>query len=273
MFGVLVLAGTTGLGGGFLRDVLIGATPPAALEDWRYLMAPVAAGLVTFAFHPAFGRMEPLVNVFDAFGLALFCVTGALKALEYDLAAAVGGAHGHGHRHRRRDGPRRARRPGAGRVPAASSTPRPPSPGPRSSSSASSTSTSAPSWSPSSVAGSAWSGGCSRSGGTGRRRCRPARQRLSQSAAEPSRRPGAATDSTMSSNVPRSAATGVHSPVGTVQVSSSPRRCSPPRPPRGPRGSRRRASRSRWRSRASRSSATRVPVETSYTCGSSASAV
>ncbi len=105
VFGVLVLAGTTGLGGGFLRDVLIGATPPAALEDWRYLMAPVVAGLVTFAFHPAFRRMEPLVNVFDAFGLALFCVTGALKALEYDLAAAVGGAHGHGHRHRRRDGP------------------------------------------------------------------------------------------------------------------------------------------------------------------------
>ena len=35
VFGVLVLSGTTGLGGGFLRDVLIGATPPAALADWR----------------------------------------------------------------------------------------------------------------------------------------------------------------------------------------------------------------------------------------------
>ena len=34
LFAVLVLAGTTGLGGGFLRDVLIGATPPAALADW-----------------------------------------------------------------------------------------------------------------------------------------------------------------------------------------------------------------------------------------------
>ena len=83
VFGVLVLAGTTGLGGGFLRDVLIGATPPAALEDWRYLMAPVVAGLVTFAFHPAFRRMEPLVNVSTR---------------------------------RRRDGPRRARRTGPGRV-------------------------------------------------------------------------------------------------------------------------------------------------------------
>ena len=41
IFGVLVLAGTTGLGGGFLRDVLIGATPPAALADWRCLLVPV----------------------------------------------------------------------------------------------------------------------------------------------------------------------------------------------------------------------------------------
>jgi uncharacterized membrane protein YeiH len=85
VFGVLVLAGTTGLGGGLLRDVLIGATPPAALADWRYLTVPVAAGLLTFFFHPAVGRAERAVTVFDAFGLALFCVTGALKALEYGL--------------------------------------------------------------------------------------------------------------------------------------------------------------------------------------------
>jgi len=85
VFGVLVLAGTTGLGGGFLRDVLIDATPPAALADWRYLLVPAAAGLLTFAFHPALGRMERMVNVFDAFGLALFCVAGATKALDYGL--------------------------------------------------------------------------------------------------------------------------------------------------------------------------------------------
>jgi len=85
LFGVLVLAGTTGLGGGFLRDVLIGATPPAALADWRYLLVPAAAGLVTFRFHRFVHRLERGVNVFDAFGLALFCVTGALKAAEYGL--------------------------------------------------------------------------------------------------------------------------------------------------------------------------------------------
>ena len=68
-----------------MRDVLIGATPPAALADWRYLIVPVAAGLLTFAFHPVVGRVERMVVVFDAFGIALFCVTGALKALEYGL--------------------------------------------------------------------------------------------------------------------------------------------------------------------------------------------
>ena len=85
IFGVLVLAGVTGLGGGFLRDVLIDATPPAALADWRYLLVPVAAGLITFVFHPALGRLERVVNVFDAAGLGLFCVTGALKSLDYGL--------------------------------------------------------------------------------------------------------------------------------------------------------------------------------------------
>ena len=85
LFAATVLAGVTGLGGGFLRDVLIGATPPAALADWRYLMVPLAAGLLTFTFHPAIGRLERVVTLFDAFGLALFCVTGALKAVDYGL--------------------------------------------------------------------------------------------------------------------------------------------------------------------------------------------
>jgi uncharacterized membrane protein YeiH len=85
VFGVLVLAAATGLGGGFTRDLLIGDVPPAALADWRYLAVPVVAGLVTFWFHPALGRMERLVTVFDAAGLGLFCVAGALKALDYGL--------------------------------------------------------------------------------------------------------------------------------------------------------------------------------------------
>ena len=85
VFAVLMLALITGLGGGFLRDVLIGATPPAALADWRYLLVPAVAGLVTFFFHPSLNRKERVINVLDAAGLSLFCVTGALKAVEFGL--------------------------------------------------------------------------------------------------------------------------------------------------------------------------------------------
>ena len=85
VFAVLVLAGVAGLGGGFLLDVLIGAVPPAALADWRYLLVPAVAGLVTFFVHPSLDRKERAINVLDAAGLALFCVTGALKAVEFGL--------------------------------------------------------------------------------------------------------------------------------------------------------------------------------------------
>ena len=70
----------TGLGGGVIRDVMIGAVPPAAVADWWYLAVPALGGLVTFWLHPAVGRLEREINVFDAFGLGLFCVAGALKA-------------------------------------------------------------------------------------------------------------------------------------------------------------------------------------------------
>ncbi len=81
LFGVLVLAGTAALGGGVLRDVLIGAVPPAGLSDPLLLAAALAAGLVTFWFHPRVARVEPLVVVLDAAGLGAFCVAGTLKAL------------------------------------------------------------------------------------------------------------------------------------------------------------------------------------------------
>lgn len=83
--GVLVLATVTGLGGGWVRDVLIGVAPPTSLGDWRYLAVPVVAGLVVFWFHPAVERTARLVEVFDAFGLGLFCVAGALKAADHGL--------------------------------------------------------------------------------------------------------------------------------------------------------------------------------------------
>jgi uncharacterized membrane protein YeiH len=85
LFGTLVLAGATGLGGGMVRDVLLGDVPPQGLVDWRFLVAAALAGVVTFLWHPAVARWENLILTLDAAGLALFCVTGALKASNADL--------------------------------------------------------------------------------------------------------------------------------------------------------------------------------------------
>ena len=83
--GVVVIGAVTGLGGGILRDVLIGDLPPASFTDWRYLAVPVLAGLIAFRFHPRLARIERYVTWFDALGLGLFCVIGSVKALFFGL--------------------------------------------------------------------------------------------------------------------------------------------------------------------------------------------
>lgn len=81
LFGVLVLACCAGLGGGVLRDVLIGAVPPVGVSDPRLVAAACAAGLVTFWLHPRVGVLRRSVLVLDALGLGVFVVAGTLKAL------------------------------------------------------------------------------------------------------------------------------------------------------------------------------------------------
>jgi uncharacterized membrane protein YeiH len=85
LFGTLVLAGATGLGGGLVRDVLLGDVPPPGLVDSQFLLAAVVAGVATFLWHPVVARWENIILTFDAAGLALFCVTGAQKASDAGL--------------------------------------------------------------------------------------------------------------------------------------------------------------------------------------------
>lgn len=85
LFGVLVLSFAASSAGGITRDLLIGATPPAAIEDWRYLGVSLLAGLLTFYRYSAIERMRNPMQLSDAAGLALFAVAGAQKALAYDL--------------------------------------------------------------------------------------------------------------------------------------------------------------------------------------------
>lgn len=94
LFGVLVLAYAAGNVGGITRDVLIGAVPPGAIADWRYIAICVLAGLLTFLRPRLVEWLRSPVLLFDAAGLALFAVSGAQKALAYHLnpvAAALMG--------------------------------------------------------------------------------------------------------------------------------------------------------------------------------------
>lgn len=101
LVGVAVLAAVTGLGGGAIRDLMIGAVPVAMLTDWRYLTAAtIAAAAVLFAQHPkvpgrrapALQRLRgriPLSTAFllaDSATLGCFAVSGTAKALNYGLA-------------------------------------------------------------------------------------------------------------------------------------------------------------------------------------------
>lgn len=84
-FGVGVLAFVAGNAGGVTRDLLIGAVPPAAIGDWRYIAVSLAAGAVTFVWYPKVARLRPIVLLLDAAGLGLFAVAGAQKALAFGV--------------------------------------------------------------------------------------------------------------------------------------------------------------------------------------------
>ncbi len=82
LFGVAFVGFVAALGGGILRDLVIGAVPPLAFADSRYAITAVVASIAVFWLHPQLNRLRRLVLVLDAAGLGLFTVTGTLKALD-----------------------------------------------------------------------------------------------------------------------------------------------------------------------------------------------
>lgn len=89
IFGILVLSFVAGNFGGITRDVLIGAVPPAALTDNRYLLVSVLAGLITFFLYAGVDRLHAPVLLFDAIGLSFFAVAGAQKAITFGLSPVI----------------------------------------------------------------------------------------------------------------------------------------------------------------------------------------
>jgi len=86
--GVITLGVISAVGRGIIRDVLLGALPPATFDDWRYLAVAAGGGLIAFLFSRWLTRFTSAIDVLDAAGLSLFAVTGASKALELGVGPA-----------------------------------------------------------------------------------------------------------------------------------------------------------------------------------------
>lgn len=86
--GVVTLGMMTALGGGVIRDVLIGALPPATFQYWPYFALAVGGALIAFILNRWLERLKMSITVLDAIGLSVFAVIGASKALAFGLGVA-----------------------------------------------------------------------------------------------------------------------------------------------------------------------------------------
>jgi len=85
IFGVLMLGLVTATGGGTLRDLLLGDTPPFIFKDETYLYLSVAVSLAVFIFHRRLDFLRHPLTYFDAVGLGTFVVIGTGKAISFKL--------------------------------------------------------------------------------------------------------------------------------------------------------------------------------------------
>ena len=89
IFGIVFLAFVAANSGGIVRDLLIGAVPPAAIATWHSAAVAVVAGLVASRTRGLIARLAAPVAVFDAIGLGFFAVVGTRKALEAGLTPVM----------------------------------------------------------------------------------------------------------------------------------------------------------------------------------------
>ncbi|NOY86617.1 MAG: trimeric intracellular cation channel family protein [Deltaproteobacteria bacterium] len=89
LLGVVVLALVTAVGGGTIRDLLLGAVPPFCFKDENYLYLSIVVALLIFYFHHSLDFVHRPLLYFDALGLGTFLVIGTGKALKYDAGFLV----------------------------------------------------------------------------------------------------------------------------------------------------------------------------------------
>ncbi|EFA23600.1 trimeric intracellular cation channel family protein [Bifidobacterium gallicum] len=83
---ILITAWLTALGGGILRDLLLGAVPPAGISDRGFVFTAFASGCVVAVIHPEVNKLKWTMLTIDALSIGLFAVNGASKALMYNTS-------------------------------------------------------------------------------------------------------------------------------------------------------------------------------------------
>jgi uncharacterized membrane protein YeiH len=95
LLGITVISLFVAMGGGIMRDVLLGATPPAALRDQRYPLLAILAALFAAGLYETLSSVPQLAfTLLDAAGLSLFAVAGTQKAIEYGARATTAAMFG-----------------------------------------------------------------------------------------------------------------------------------------------------------------------------------
>lgn len=94
LFGVVIIGLVTAIGGGTLRDMLLGNYPLIWIANWHYLIAIAAASLLTVLIAPLMRYLGRLFLAIDALGLAVFSITGAQKTLMLGYSPVVAVAMG-----------------------------------------------------------------------------------------------------------------------------------------------------------------------------------
>ncbi len=87
LWGIVTVGALTGVGGGILRDVLLGVTPPSSIQNWPPIVIGAVTSVVVFFFHPTFAQLRRSVLLFDAIGMGVFATSGAAIAIDEHVSA------------------------------------------------------------------------------------------------------------------------------------------------------------------------------------------
>ncbi|TAI48275.1 trimeric intracellular cation channel family protein [Flagellimonas allohymeniacidonis] len=89
LFGVLIIAFVTAIGGGTLRDLLIGNTPVTWIQDLTYIMVIPITVVLAIAFANQLKYLRKSLFLFDTLGIGLYTMVGIEKGLEAQLSPLV----------------------------------------------------------------------------------------------------------------------------------------------------------------------------------------